>query len=426
MKKLFAGLLLMVFAQFAQAVTFTVPNLSVQASTALAQPATVTGQCQNIAAHGGSTSSSDNSAAFLAALAASPSNNQCVYIGPGNWNFSANVAYTLPNVAGDSVTIEGAGPDVTTLNWAAGGGLTVNFPNVFNSVHVRDLSLLTGAVNTGTALTVNMTAATSTNGANNAPSDITNVTVRGADGYAVNDYWSTGIIIYGASVFNFYNTNVIGGGGCTSVTGGCYTTNSAVGVNIYGTSSLVPVQFNFVSCLFNYLGEGIQYGAYTQGIIVMNSEFVGGTRGIYVPPSLAGLDQMSILGSNFNVSTFPIDTETGIPGVSIIGNYIIVPASSTLNGGNAVGIQMTVANTYSIAGNILQGLTGTPASNNGIVSDGAAGKGVITGNQINSVANGIWLKTASTGINVQSNAYSNNTTNVTNDGTGNTIGGGSP
>lgn len=426
MKKLLSILFSLFLFGTAHAITFTVPNLSVQGSSNLSYPAIVAGGCQNIAAYGGSTGAADNSAALLAAIAAAPTNNKCVAIGPGTWNFSANVSYTLPNVSGDSLTILGAGQDVTNLNWSAAGGLTINFSNVYNSLHIRDLSLLTGSVNTGTALTVNMTAATSTNGANNAPSDITNVTVRGADGYAVNDYWSTGIIIYGASVFNFYNTNIIGGGGCTSVSGGCYTTNTAIGVNIAGTSSLIPVQFNFVSCLFNYIGTGILYGNYAQGIIVMNSEFVGGTFGIHSPASETGLDQLTIIGSNFNVSTIPIITETAIPGMSVIGNYILVPANTTLNSGNAVGIQITNGVSYSIVGNVIQGITGSPSGNNGIVSDGATAKGIISGNSITDLALGVWLKTASTGINVQSNVYNNNTTNINNAGTGNTIGGGSP
>jgi nitrous oxidase accessory protein NosD len=55
----------------------------------------------------------------------------------------------------------------------------------------------------------------------------------------------------------------------------------------------------------------------------------------------------------------------------------------------------------------------------------ATTQAIITGNTFKNLVTGISLRTATSGVNVQSNSYNNVTTHISNLGTGNTLGGGS-
>jgi len=74
--------------------------------------------------------------------------------------------------------------------------------------------------------------------------------------------------------------------------------------------------------------------------------------------------------------------------------------------------------------------TGSPAQGSaypiGIEVGSTAGGGTITGNLFDNMVTAIVLDRASTGANVQSNEYSNDSTIVRNLGSGNTVGGRTP
>jgi hypothetical protein len=158
--------------------------------SAVAPPANA---CPNIEAYGGSTSRPDNSAALAAALTASPGDGRCASFPPGRFTFASNFRFVLPSGSA-SVTLTGAGADVTQLYWPAGGGLTFDYVGSENSVHLRDISLTTGAVGVGAAIVLNQTAG-DIGTADNALSDLFDVTIRGADGYSQSDYWKVGVEI---------------------------------------------------------------------------------------------------------------------------------------------------------------------------------------------------------------------------------------
>jgi hypothetical protein len=365
--------------------------------------------CVNIMAYGGNNGGTvSNNAALTAAVAASQnlSTNVCVFLPPGKFAFNSMWTYTIP--ANGSLTILGAGPDVTQLSWASNGGIYLNHTGSFSSAHIRDMSFLAGAVLGGDAITLNQTTATLSNPANTAPSDITNVTCRGSDGYLATNVWSDCVTVKSVSNINFLNLFSSG----PSIAGGN-------GVQLISTSTAPGVAYNFENSTFNWQNIGIYYGTYIQGVTINQCNFTGGVTGIIAPSGAVALDQLTITNSQFNTTGTSINLQVNIPATQIIGNLIAV-----LNSGQS-GISITQPGLYTILGNNIGG-NGT-SNTYGIYFTGgsASSSGVITGNTLYRLNYGIYLNTGISGVNVQSNAYNAVTTDVTG-GAGNTIGGGSP
>lgn len=346
----------------------------------------------------------DDTTAVQAAINAGGS----IYFPPGTYKLSSQITYTMPTTS-SSITIFGAGPGISKLVWAAGGGLQINYLGQFNTAHVRDLEFLTTSANVGVGLNLNQQAASIPNPANTAISDVTNCVFRGSDGYAGVYYWSVGVQCQGVSFVNFYGVDVTG-----------FNTIGGIGVLMQGTATVIPVIYKFQSCKFNYVTYGISYGNYVQGVSVNQCEFTGGQYGIISLASLSGLDLLSVTGSQFDVSIAGILTNTFIPGTQITNCFFIVSS-------NCVGINLNQAGLYNIIGNEFHP-DGTPTNAIGIAIGTTVSSypGVITGNTIFGMSNsGIYLAAGSTAVNVQSNVYLTNGTNITNLGTSNTLGGGS-
>jgi len=368
--------------------------------------------CTAITAYGGSPKNPDNRAALAAALKASSGGGSCVYFPPGVFTFASNFTYVLPNGSA-SITLTGAGADVTQLYWPTGGGLTVDYVGTENSVHVRNMSLTTGSVGVGSAVVLSQT-----NGnagvADNALSELFDVTIRGADGYSQNDYWGYGVEINQISNVNLAGLVISGPGGAAYSTKG-------VGVTLQGSTNNPAVVFNITGATFNYLSQGIVYGQQVEGLTVSQSNFVGDDFGIYVPPNASGLDQMTVLGSQFNCATAGIYVGSYLSNTLFSANLFIVP-----NTGRGVYLQQ--AYLYSAMGKSFN--IGSPQKGAsypiGIEVGSTAGGGTITGNLFDNMVTAIILDPSSTGANVQSNEYSNDSTMVENQGTGNTVGGGTP
>jgi hypothetical protein len=370
-----------------------------------------TGTCADITAYGGSPANPDNRAALAAALNASSGSGRCVCFPPGQFAFAANFKFVLPNGSA-SITLTGAGADVTQLYWPAGGGLTIDYVGAENSVHLRDISLTTGSVGLGSAVVLNQT-----NGnvgvADNALSDLFDITIRGADGYSQNDYWERAVEINQISNVNLVGLVISGPGGVAYSTKG-------IGVVVEGSTNNPAVVFNVTGATFDYLFKGIVYGQQVQGLTVSQSNFVGDDYGIYVPPDISGLDQLTVTGSQFNCQTGGIYVGSSLSNTLFSANLFIVPNTGT-------GIHLQQAYLYSATGNSFN-IGGPPGRTYpiGIEVGSTAGGGTITGNLFDNMHTAIVLDRASTGANVQSNEYSNDSTMVKNMGTGNTVGGGTP
>lgn len=351
------------------------------------------------------TGVNNSATAFTNALAASSN----IVFPPGIFIFGSQIVYTLPNATA-SVKIEGAGTENTVLEWAAGGGLKINYVGPSNSSHIRDISLLTGTTNVGSAIFLSQTAASISNPAVTAPSDITNVSLHGSDGYALTDYWATAISVIGVSNVNYYGVDITG----DAAIGG-------TGVSISGSAAVIPVVFNFIHSVFNNLNIGINYGTFTQGVSVSQSNFTGDNYGILVPTGTAAPDQLIVSDSQFNCELQGILDEVGVGSELIHHNLFIVITTSS----SGVGIQIQNSTVYVIEGNEfnIQGTkVGIYPVGIDISSSQSGFSGVISGNQLDSMTTAIILGSGSTGVNVQANAYSRTTTNVTNSGTGNSVG----
>lgn len=364
--------------------------------------------CPSILDYGGNPGGVvDNTSALTLAIAASASGKVCVFFPAGIYAFSGTYNYTIP--AGGSITFQGAGPDVTYLLWAANGGLSISVTGSAASTHIRDMTFLAGTTATGDAITLTQNVGTIGNPATTAPSDITNVTCRGSDGYVQVKYWSDCLTLHSVSVVNFTNVYAAGPG-----------TVAGNGVQLVSTSTAPGVQYNFQSCTFNWNTFGIYYGNFIQGVTVNQSNFTGGNTGIIAPTVATTLDQLTVTNSQFNVTSNGILLQTNVPGTQITGNLfgMVVPSSTGITIGNP-GL-------YTISGNNFGG--NLSASSVGIsLASAASSSGVITGNVFYRLVTGIQISALTGGVNVQSNAYNGNTTNVNNlAGGANTIGGGSP
>jgi hypothetical protein len=420
MKKLFTLVFALLLSASVQAQTFKVQNLVVNGTATAPTPVVGTNTtqlattafvakhaaCPSILDFGGNNGGVvDNSSALTSAIGASPSGKACVYLPAGIYAFASAYTYTIP--AGGSLTLLGAGPDVTYLSWAGNGGTTLNVTGSSASVHIRDMTFLAGTTLTGDAITLNQTTATLSNPANTAPSDITNVTCRGIDGYLQSFYWSDCVTVKSVSNINFTNLFVSG----PSTVGGN-------GVQLTSTATAPGVAYNFQTSTFNWNTFGIFYGNYIQGVTVNQCNFTGGSTGLITPNTAVALDQLTVTNSQFNTTSNGIALLENVPATQIIGNLfgMVVPGST--------GVTIGSPGLYTISGNNFGG--NLSANSVGISLSGpSSSSGVITGNVFYRLVTGVKLDATTGGVNVQSNTYNGNTTDVSNASGGNTVGGGS-
>jgi hypothetical protein len=366
--------------------------------------------CPSVLDYGGDpTGASDNSTALTNALAAAPAGRACAYFGPGKWKFTSGFVYNFPNSTA-SITIQGEGPDITELTWPNGsGGIGIVFQGPYNTAHVRNMSLTTGTTNGGDAINMVCPACNIPNPANTAFSDVTNVLVRGADGYEVTDYWSIGVNVLSVSNINFTNFFAVGP---AAVAG--------QGISLEGTSIALGVAYNVASSAFNALSVGLNYGTWVQGVTVNQSNFTADSNGILASPGIDGLDQLYVGGSQFNCFSNGILIQSPMNAMMFTGNFFLVQ-----NNGSGIFLQNVAQ--FSMYGNTFNPAVPSPINETGIVvGPWFAQAGVIVGNQFTGLNLALNIQNTAQNVNLQSNSYSNNTTNLVNAcAAGCTIGGGS-
>lgn len=446
MKKLIPFVLALFTTAAAHAQTFPVQNLVVHGTASFANvPTSVTpalndnsnklatteyvikasSGCSNVLAFGGNaTGTGDNSAAFAAALAASPSGRACVYFPAGTYNFNSQIGSVLPSTTA-TLSILGAGVGATTLQWPAGGGIAISMPGGRgNAVHIRDMSLLTGTTG-GTAISLgNTTVGVSSQPTEN--SDITNVSMHGMDGYGLVDYWTYGVNAASWSAINFVGIQVYGAVANGDLLGYC---GNGTGILVQGgPSSGTPpygVIYNVIASQFNCLGVGFANGPYSQGAAISQSNFTAVKNGITAIAG-PGNTQLTVIGNQFNASDNAIVDTIGMPDLEIIGNTFLVPKQSQT--GSDIGISLQQVFSAQIVGNALYSFSAATDGATGIYVGNSPNSGLgalITGNTFIGFVTAITLAANSSFCNVQSNSYKSNTTNVSNTGTSNVVGGGS-
>ncbi|MFM0306287.1 glycosyl hydrolase family 28-related protein [Paraburkholderia sp. RL17-383-BIF-A] len=362
----------------------------------------------------------DDTAAFSAAL------TQLYLLGggklvvpAGTFILSQRLTYALPGAL-SSITIEGAGADITELRWTnASGGLVFNYTSPGHSSHARDLSITTTQVGGGTGLSLNQTMSLNTF----MQTDIMRVTFRGANnlGSGGSAYWNQCYLVNGVCGTNVLGVTCYGPnnwGSVSNAAGGVYQGNPAA---ISNPGNGYAIYHNIAMSTFNGLSFGITYGSYTQGMTISQVNCQNTTTGFYCPPGATGiLAQLQIMSSQIACAGNGISIQSPILNVMIGLNNII-----SVNGNS--GALITTPNGFSFVGN--QCISGDASANLGISigapPSGSYAAGTITGNGFIGLNMAVLLESGSTGNNVQSNAYLNCTTKVNNLGTGNTVGGGS-
>lgn len=168
------------------------------------------------------------------------------------------------------------------------------------------------------------------------------------------------------------------------------------------------------------LQNGLEYGTYTQGVTVSQTNFTSCNYGIGTLGGSVNLLELCISTCQFGCFYTAISLGVALNITLITNNLFLIN-----NGG--VGIQLNTCYGLSVVGNAFQ--SNASAGGFGIVvaSTQSGVGGVVTGNAFTGgLGKAIWLQSASSGINVQSNFYHGNTLNVQNDaGVANSVGGGS-
>jgi len=240
-----------------------------------------------------------------------------------------------------SIKIQGNGTDISIISFIGVFGFIINLETHNASISIDSLTLTTDQQNLGTAITVTLLTG-NPNPANTALSVLSNLIIRGNDGYYRLKGWKNGIIILEASNFNFINVFVSGSNSGIEGVGWIPLNTSTFGAVLSGTSTNIPVVFNFIGCEFNYVGVGIDYDYSTQGVTINQCNFVGGNVGININNLLTY--QLAVTDSQFNVNTVAINLQYAIAGVMISDNLFLIPDNST-------GINVGRAKEYIISNN---------------------------------------------------------------------------
>lgn len=295
---------------------------------------------------GVSSTATDNTTALRNALCTSGLTN--FSIPPGTYKFASAISCTLSATGVQSYKISGAGSDVSNLEYdgSTGTALTLTCGTTYTAFHFRDFTIQTNQAGGATGLAISCLAA---NSDEYVPfNDITNVSFRGADGYAQTDYWTTGYSLTDTTQWNL-TTYCTGAGHGSGYAG---ASNSGTCAALAGASaSLNGVVFNFIGSTFNLVSAGISYGSDIQGVTVSQSNFTGCYLGVLVPSGGASQDELTIEnGNQFNCAGAGVQDNSGINALIATGNLLIVPSG-------AIGFDLEKYYNFTIADNHFNAVT---------------------------------------------------------------------
>ena len=382
---------------------FTTPYADASSSVS-SSPTT----CVSIEQFGGGTSVTDNSPALTAALQGLPQSGGCVAFTAGKYAFASPVNFTFPSAAAAGIRLNGASKDATILNWASGSGLTFNLGNLGDSFVIANLTFTTSSAG---GSTVGLTVNGPSSGTQPMPapvSTLSDVSFRGDDCYACKDYWGVALYLNGWSNVNLVNPTISG----PAPTSGGYS-NVGVGISLSSGAAAPGVQYNIFGGNFDFLLYGIEYGGYSQGLTVNQSNFVGSAYGIYIPIN-AGVDQLNVTNCQLNSSVADIADNSGVLYDQISNNVFLVAPG-------AAGLYLQANYGFNIVGNTFVGQS-TPNTAGVIINKHIASSGIITGNLFSHLSTGVWLASGSANVSLQSNVYTADGTPYLDNGTGNSIG----
>lgn len=364
--------------------------------------------CANIIQYGGSTLSTDNTAALAAAIAAIlPTPGGCVYFPAGKYAFATDQVITI--AAGlRSLSLVGDGPDASILYWPnASGGMTISESACENSFHVRFLTFTTGQANGGNALVIQQAGVNCSSGPY-ASNDVWDNGFRGDDGGDLTDYWGDSVLLE-----NVWQTNIIG----NTFIGSAAGLGGDVELLGSGATQYTAV-VNFTDNFFPHVAIGIIYGSYVQGVTVNHDNFTGGGVGIESGASETGvLSLLTVHDSQFNTTGVQIFLGTNIYQTDIHDNIFYGSA------GNPI-VEMDQPSPFTFANNQCDGLSLTLGTCLLVGSSAAStlNGGTITGNHIYDIAKGFSILSGAQSMDIENNEFLNSvTTPISDAGTGTII-----
>lgn len=369
--------------------------------------------CANILHYGADkTGVAASDAAWDAALAATQPGKQCIYLPAGEYKFSSTKTASISDTYyRGSVTIKGDGSELTLLNFANNTtGVAITLNTQFQSFHVRDLAILAGGWSTSTTGLYAYQAATVSNPAISAASDIVGVVVRGNDGYSNEFGFFNGIGISGVSNVSIFGGYLSGPGNVTTKPADC--------LHLSGRTETNAVAINIIGATINSCGVGILYGDSAEGVTVTASNLVANGRGIYSPPGTTDGVMLTVTNSHFNNYTSSIDFQVDPGGIAISNNYFIVNTGL----GNANAININATQDYAITGNIFARQRPELTANGIVIGTYSEDSGLISNNVFQSLNTAILLGAGSQRATVGINSFASTvTTKVTNSGTNNIV-----
>lgn len=337
----------------------------------------------------------DNSTALQNAFTWAAANNGTLYVPGKSFYAASGMSTTIP--ANGTLTV--VGPGKLRFGASAANGLYFSVTGPYATVHLRDFTIqASGAMSTAAAINLHqntvegfpITAQTS---------DITNVTMLGSDGVGATNYWGYGIYNDFVSNISMVDDNYYGpaalNGDAIYLAGGGATNKIGIVYNISG--------FNAYA-----LNVGIYYNSYIQGVTLTQSNFTACKTGAYIA-SATNTDQLTISDSQFACSKSAIDDEGGMFDL-IVHHNLFIPLNAGANADvihevNPIGLQIT--NNVINGQNITDGFTYNAVA---IAGGNSSSTGIITGNAIRNISDGIVLSSGAQGVRIADNQPYNVTT----------------
>lgn len=331
-----------------------------------------------------------------------------LYFPAGIYKLNSTILINLGTTG--SINIRGDGPGISRINWTSA---TNGFEIIFNpeggydgdkrSIIVQELSLLTSAFGTGSAIKL-------VNNGSSAPTPLKQIKNIVTAGITTSNFWEYGVRLSGCTFTNItslhYQGNPFSPGGTA--------------ILLEGTNDPVDT---FISNLRVFHAEnGIEITGNNEGVYIDQSVILFVKKGIYWH-TLANEPLLSITGSHINAYECCIYGENLIQG--IISNNLLYQNTnyaSDWNGIYLTGTASALTDFIQIAHNTIHGWkTTTSNAVNGIVIEKKS-RSIIQGNILHDVEIGIWLLPTSENCFVLDNFIQNFvTSDINNQGLNNTI-----
>lgn len=350
------------------------------------------------------TNTNDNLSIISGALG---SGKTALYFPAGTYKFSGALTSTLADQT--PVTLIGDGTQ-SILSFPNGGGVNILEPqnpgDPLVPYMVHNLQITTATANpSGSGLSF-----TNTQQSSFAPSqivDIQNVEINATG----SGYWSNCLALNYVSNLSAVNLTTNNGG---------YQGNS-----VYLQSSVAApgIVYNITNSNLNFSGNGLLYGNGIQGVTLSQDNFLDKVD-VAVPPGESGLDQLTIIGSQFNTAGVSA-SEYAMNMSSPVANTIIENNLFAVNSASGTVLYMPANGGSLIIGNHFGDVncSGSPCGtgiNLGASQTGAGWSGnTIADNQFDYLATAINLGAGSVSqiygdnvYNVVTNPVSNSSTNT--------------